>query len=513
MKGLLQHLKLSLVLYARNKMALLYNYLFPVIFFAAFLVLYRYEKPKLILHMGELLTVSILGGACFGLPTSMVSDRERGVWRRYRLAPITTGSLVVSTLLARYVTVLCAGLIQLALGMIVGHWVPEHPFDLFVAFTLVTFAFLGLGLVIATLADTVPAVQALGQCIFLPMLIIGGVAVKLSTLPDWALHVSAFFPGRYAVETMQECVKGDGLGHMGFNLFALLLIGLAGCLAGAKLFRWDAQQHFMSGSNKAWLGVALVAWAVVGIGAEIRREITPLAVRRHPVAVESVAPPSTQELVSATATLLTTNIQQIPTNISASVIASTPAVTMTNTNTVATSSVVSMVVTNMAKTNKVEESWRTMTTNDFAKFDYEGLPPDEGSVAPIAPEKEEVYPDFADTLVKVGDQLQKWAPGKVADPVQRVRNLIYVAGTVDEERHPLERFMPGVILEILKQDFRDEQLAQILAWIAKNPDQGDDAAIDDMDSLGLQMGMPNKDEVRMRTYFYALKFLHRIITK
>ena len=153
MNGLLHHLKITLRLYARNKMALFYSYLFPVIFFVAFLVLYRYEQPALIQHMGELLTVSILGGACFGLPTSMVSDRERGVWRRYRLAPITTGSLVVSTLIARYVTVLCAGLIQLGLGMIIGRWVPEHPFDLWASFTLVTFAFLGLGLVIATLAD------------------------------------------------------------------------------------------------------------------------------------------------------------------------------------------------------------------------------------------------------------------------------------------------------------------------------------------------------------------------
>ena len=80
------------------------------------------------------------------------------------------------------------------------------------AFTCVAFAFIGLGLVIAMMADNVPAVQALGQCIFLPMLIIGGVAVPLASLPDWAQRLSAFFPGRYAVEALQACVTGDGLG-------------------------------------------------------------------------------------------------------------------------------------------------------------------------------------------------------------------------------------------------------------------------------------------------------------
>jgi len=33
---------------------------------------------------------------CFGMPTAMVADRERGVWRRFRLLPAATGSLVKS---------------------------------------------------------------------------------------------------------------------------------------------------------------------------------------------------------------------------------------------------------------------------------------------------------------------------------------------------------------------------------------------------------------------------------
>ena len=155
----------------------------------------------------------------------------------------------------------------------VGMPLPRHPFDLWVAFTFVAFAFLGLGLVIAMLADNVPAVQALGQCIFLPMLIIGGVAVQLASLPDWAQHVSAFFPGRYAVEAMQACVTGSGLGPARFSLLALTLIGVAGCLAGAKMFRWDAQQRFAARGGKGWLALAIGAWFAVGGLAEWRGHI------------------------------------------------------------------------------------------------------------------------------------------------------------------------------------------------------------------------------------------------
>src|SRR5439155_6465847 len=144
---------------------------------------------------------------------------------------------------------------------------------LWLVFTFVSFAFIGLGLVIATLADNVPAVQALGQCIFLPMLIIGGVAVQLASLPLWAQHVSAFFPGRYAVEGLQASVTGRGVMGARFSLLALGLIGFAGCFAGAKLFRWDAQQRFASRGGKAWLAPVFAAWIAVGLLAEWRGRV------------------------------------------------------------------------------------------------------------------------------------------------------------------------------------------------------------------------------------------------
>src|SRR5688500_20232794 len=123
---------------------------------------------------------------------------------------------------------------------------PIHPFDLWEAFTFVSFAFIGLGLVIATLADNVPAVQALGQCIFLPMLIIGGVAVQLAALPLWAQHVSAFFPAGYAFEALRPCVGGRGFPGARFGLLALGPIGFAGSLRVSNLFRWYARQRFSS---------------------------------------------------------------------------------------------------------------------------------------------------------------------------------------------------------------------------------------------------------------------------
>ncbi len=265
LNGWVRHLLLTLALNFANPQAIVYGYLVPVFFLVAFGSLFRSDSPPLQAHMGQILTITILGGACFGLPTALVSEREQGVWRRYRLLPLPVAWLVLSTMIARVFLVASAVLIQIALARaIYGTPLPTQPGTAALVFFLVTAAFLALGLLIAALADTVPAVQALGQCIFLPMILIGGVGVPLAALPDWAQHVAGFMPGRYAVEVLQPCFDAtNGLPGAGFRLGALGVIGLAAGVAATRLFRWEAGTR-IAGSARLWVAAALAAWISVG---------------------------------------------------------------------------------------------------------------------------------------------------------------------------------------------------------------------------------------------------------
>jgi len=464
MNGALEHLSTSLRLHFRNRMALLYGYLFPLIFLVAFWVLYRHERIPLLRHMGELLTVSVLGGACFGLPTAMVSERERGVWRRYRLTPVPTWVVVTSTVLARYVIVLTAGLLQLAVALAVGMTMPEHPVALMVAFSAVAFAFIGLGLVMAMLADNVPAVQALGQCIFLPMLIIGGVAVPLAGLPEWALHVSAFFPGRYAVEALQAGVSGPGLGGMRFSLLALVLIGAAGCLAGAKLFRWDAQQRFAARGGRGWLVVVFAAWIAVGALAEWRGRIAvPVDAAERVTTPVAVAPPTPAPASPTTPAAVPPPPPPAP--------------------------------------------WERITEQDIAGLDYR-VPPDEGIVSPIAPADDEPIDFLAAQVAEVRRQLPNWPPGDEPNDIQAVRNLLYVAGVPDAIQLPSERYLPRVVFDHLTERYPKDKLIKILTWIAMHPEEG--MVIDDISDLGIEGTAGDPLVVQERAYLYAIKFIARL---
>ncbi len=266
--GWARHFLTTLSLNFRNTQAIVYGYLVPVFFLLAFGSIFRADTPALLPQMGQILTISILGGACFGLPTGLVSERERGIWRRYRLLPIHVGWLVLGVLAARVLVVLSAALLQIVLARIIyGTPFPEHPASAAFAFLFVTLAFLGMGLLITALANDVPAVQALGQCIFLPMILIGGVGVPLAVLPVWAQRFAGFMPGRYAVEALQPCWNGpDGLAGTGFRFGALAVIGLAAGISGTKLFRWESGAR-VARTARWWLAAAMASWVAVGAAA------------------------------------------------------------------------------------------------------------------------------------------------------------------------------------------------------------------------------------------------------
>jgi ABC-type transport system involved in cytochrome c biogenesis permease component len=519
MNASLQQLRISLKLHYRNKMALIYSYLFPLIFLLAFWVLYRHESVTLARHMGELLTVSVLGGACFGLPTTMVSERERGVWRRYRLTPVSTAALVASTAAARYCILITAGLLQLGLALALGMPLPKHPVDLFIVFTFVSFAFIGLGLVMAMMADNVPAVQALGQCIFLPMLIIGGIAVPLASLPDWAQHVSAFFPGRYAVEAFQACVIGTGLGATRFDLLALLIIGAGGCVAGAKMFRWDAQQRFAARSGKGWVTVALLSWGVVGVMSEYQGRI--LAISSAGSAKQAqTAPASTPALPTASPPPAAVPAPEprppAPVTLSAAEkkTVQPDASRKPVTPTTAPGPPQEVPTGKTPPPNATLASWQAVTTADIDRdLVFDRLPSDGGIVTPIAPDDEEPDTDTADHLQYIREMLPSWQPGKVADPVQRVRNILYVAAVPDVLQMPIERFAPQAVYERLQQDIPKDQLIKILYWIALHPTDGDDKALDELWALRFPNGAVDVDQTRERAAIYAVKLLGRLLGK
>jgi hypothetical protein len=285
--------------------------------------------------------------------------------------------------------------------------------------------------------------------------------VSIGSLPEWAQQLSAFLPGRYAVESLQNAIDGEGRVSTLFNLLALALIGVGALLGGIKLFRWAAGQRFRSLTGKAWLIPAVAAWVSVGALAEARRHnesnTTPLAV--------SASRPSITHTPAAAAA----PPAQVPTPVPS-------------------------------------QPWELLTEADIDALDFM-VPPDNGLVTPIAREGEMPDDDTDLTLAKLEGELPHWALGRVEDPVQRVRNLLCVASVLDLLQNPVERFAPSLVQQRMELSYAPEKVVRLLAWIALHPEEG--AVITDLSDLHIE-GVVSEAVVRERVRLYAIKLIARI---
>ncbi len=172
-------------------------------------------------------------------------------------------------MIARYLLVLTAAGMQIVLAWCIYRTpFPAHPAQFLVAFTFVCFAFLGMGLLIAMLADSVPAVQALGQAIFLPMILIGGVGVPLRALPPGPCVSRLFCPGvtrsrRCRLASRKRAAASPGRASRS----ARCLLSAPRAASPGRRFSGGTRARNRGRVPEFWALCALAAWASVGLAA------------------------------------------------------------------------------------------------------------------------------------------------------------------------------------------------------------------------------------------------------
>jgi ABC-2 type transport system permease protein len=199
-------------------------------------------KPIQYLAPG-LLGWAIASGGAFGAAITLVSWRETKLLRRLRLAPVSTGSVV----LARVGVSLGVALIQLAVFIGIAT-LPYFGLKLsaywWMAIPIVacgTLAFMSIGLVVGSFARTQQAATAVANVIILPMAFLGGAFIPLNYAPAWINGVSYAMPLRYLVVGMQDVMaRGEGPASALPAIGILLGISAVLTVIAVRVFRWDA---------------------------------------------------------------------------------------------------------------------------------------------------------------------------------------------------------------------------------------------------------------------------------
>ena len=267
MHGYITHIRMSLRLTLRDRSVIFFSYLFPLIFFFIFGQLSKANQGgQGVQVINMVLTIGVLGNGFFGAGMRAVMDREQGILRRFKVAPISPGPILASSLVSGLVLYLPLLFLVLTLAnRVYGVPWPAQMGSLVLFVSIGVVAFRALGGMIAAVANSMQESQIIIQLLYFPMMFLGGGTFPITFLPDWAQTIAQFLPSTYLSLGLSSILRGgetiaDHLPSVG----GLLLTLVVATFLGIKLFRWEKDEK-MKPAAKLWLLAVLTPFFVMGV--------------------------------------------------------------------------------------------------------------------------------------------------------------------------------------------------------------------------------------------------------
>ena len=267
MKAYVTQTLINLKLTYRDKTVLFFNFVFPLLFFFVFGGLYKAERGGAIVQvLTMVLTIGILATGFFGAGIRAVQDRELGILRRFKVAPISAGPILISSIVTGLVNYLPVSLLMVALShFLYGMPFPRRWLSLLIFIALGVVAFRAIGLIIASVVNSAQESQILIQLIYFPMLMLSGATIPIGFLPGWLQTVSQFLPSTHLIAGMQAILSRDETFWQ--NIWGAAGLAFTAVLAtfiSMKLFRWEKEEKLPT-SSKLWIVGALAPFIFLGV--------------------------------------------------------------------------------------------------------------------------------------------------------------------------------------------------------------------------------------------------------
>lgn len=188
-----------------------------------------------------LLGMNLMGTGMWGIGFGIVVARSKGLLKRYVASPMKRSHYLLAQMAGRLIFLVLEVVVILGFG----HWVFDVPLRgsivLVATLCLVgALAFAGLGLLVASRAQTIEGVSGLMNFVMLPMWLASGVFFSPSRFPQvvqpfvQALPLTALNDALRAV-----MLEGAGWGAVAGELGILAAWGIVAFLAAVRLFRWQ----------------------------------------------------------------------------------------------------------------------------------------------------------------------------------------------------------------------------------------------------------------------------------
>jgi ABC-type multidrug transport system permease subunit len=286
--------RMRIQLTLRNKMFLFFSVIMPFAFFFLYSGVFARGPRGVVFYLGPVLALTVMG-SFWGLSAALVMFREQGILRRFHVTPVTASDMLASSIVANYVLVLPTVLIEFVFARSIFH--VTHFGNLLSAFLLIsigTVSFASLGLVVASITNTMQETQVINQLLWLPLIFLSGATLPLAFLPHAVQRVGLFLPATYLVNGLQQAIFASvPPWDLLKEIFSLAFWAILTFFLSTQLFRWEPESKIPRKAKLLVVGTA-IPFLLLGIWENKSNHILSQAQS----AFESLISPSTTQAPS-----------------------------------------------------------------------------------------------------------------------------------------------------------------------------------------------------------------------
>lgn len=229
-------LRFEQLVFWRNRPAVFFTFVFPVILLAIGVAGDREHREFLV---PGIMAFALLGVCFQGLAISLAMQRDQGVLKRLRATPMSGGALMVS----KVVTTASIAAFEVVFIAVVG-WAafgigtPRSPLGLVLACVMAGVAFSILGIALAACVRNGDNAPAIANSVSLPMMLVSGIFFGVDSLPDWLGDVGRALPLYHVATPIRSAYLDGWPPHLATHLGWITVWTALGVVIVLRRFRW-----------------------------------------------------------------------------------------------------------------------------------------------------------------------------------------------------------------------------------------------------------------------------------
>ena len=250
----------------RNRQLLMMNYLFPL----GFYLIMGFIMPSINPSFREVIipamvVFAILASTLLGIPDPLVNARENGIFRSYKINGVPSLSILI---IPAITTILHLAIVALVITfsapLLFDAPTPVNWAAYAITLAALAVACSGIIVLIGVISPSSRMTVLWSMIIFIPSMMLGGMMIPLSMLPDIAGKFAQLLPATHAMNAFNGLAMGKEAVFAPWGSVTILLIsGILAFGLAVYLFSWDSRNTTRRGSP--WLALLVLLPYVLGI--------------------------------------------------------------------------------------------------------------------------------------------------------------------------------------------------------------------------------------------------------